>query len=326
MRAVLIREPGGPEVLRLGEVPEPAPAPGEVLVRVRATALNRADLLQRQGLYPPPPGVHPGIPGLEFAGIVEKIGSAVTEFQPGQRVMGLLPGAGYAEKVVTPERLALPIPDRLSFQEAAGIPEVFLTAFDALHLQGGLGPGQTLLLHGAGSGVGTAALQLCRLTGATSIGTSRSRAKLDRCLELGLDHAILTERGEFQDTVLDLTAGRGVDLILDMVGAAYVEQNLSCLARRGQLILIGLLGGPSAPIDLSRVLKRSLRIRGTVLRPRPVEEKIRLNQEFRRRILPCFENGALAPIVDRVFPLEEADVAHAFMESNGNFGKIVLAC
>ena len=326
MRAVLIREPGGPEVLRWGEVPEPAPAPGEILVRVRATALNRADLLQRQGLYPPPPGVHPRIPGLEFAGIVETIGSAVAEYQPGQRVMGLLPGAGYAEKVVTPERLALPIPDRLSFQEAAGIPEVFLTAFDALHLQGGLGPGQTLLLHGAGSGVGTAALQLCRLTGATSIGTSRSRAKLDRCLKLGLDHAILTERGDFQDTVLDLTAGRGVDLILDMVGAAYLEQNLSCLARGGQLILIGLLGGPSAPIDLSRVLKRSLRIRGTVLRPRPVEEKIRLNQEFRRRILPCFENGALAPIVDRVFPLEEAFAAHAFMESNGNFGKIVLAC
>ena len=326
MRAVLIQEPGGPEVLHLGEVPEPAPSPGEILVRVRATALNRADLLQRQGLYPPPPGVHPRIPGLEFAGIVETIGSAVAEYQPGQRVMGLLPGAGYAEKVVTPERLALPIPDRLSFQEAAGIPEVFLTAFDALHLQGGLGPGQTLLLHGAGSGVGTAALQLCRWTGATSIGTSRSRAKLDRCLELGLDHAVLTERGDFQDTVLDLTSGRGVDLILDMVGAAYLQQNLSCLVRGGRLILIGLLGGPSAPIDLSRILKQSLRIRGTVLRPRPVEEKIRLNQEFRRRILPCFENGVLAPIIDRAFPLEKAAGAHAFMESNGNFGKIVLTC
>lgn len=325
MRAVLIQEPGGPEVLRVGEVPDPAPSPGEILVRVRATALNRADLLQRQGLYPPPPGVDPR-PGLEFAGTVEAASPAVTEFQPGQRVMGLLPGAGYAEQVVTPERLALPIPDRLSFQEAAGIPEVFLTAFDALHLQGGLGPGQTLLLHGAGSGVGTAALQLCRLTGATSIGTSRSPGKLDRCLELGLDHAVLTKRGDFQKTVLDLTAGRGVDLILDMVGAAYLEQNLSCLAPRGQLILIGLLGGPSAPIDLSRILKQSLRIRGTVLRPRPVEEKIRLNQEFRRRILPFFETGALKPIIDREFPLEKAVEAHAFMESNGNFGKIVLTC
>ena len=326
MRAVLIQEPGGPEVLRLCEVADPAPSPGEILVRVRATALNRADLLHRRGLYPPPPGVHPRIPGLEFAGIVETAGSAVTGFQPGQRVMGLLPGAGYAEKVVTPERLALPIPDPLSFQEAAGLPEVFLTAFDALHLQGGLGPGQTLLLHGAGSGVGTAALQLCRLTGAASIGTSRSRTKLDRCLELGLDHAVLTECGNFQEAVLDLTAGKGVDLILDMVGAAYLEQNLSCLAARGQLILIGLLGGPSAPIDLSRILKQSLRIRGTVLRPRPVEEKIRLNQEFRRRILPCFENGVLTPVVDRAFPLEEAAEAHSFMESNGNFGKIVLTC
>ena len=230
MRAVLIQEPGGPKVLRPGVVPDPAPSPGEILVRVRASALNRADLLQRQGLYPPPPGVHPQIPGLEFAGSVETIGSGVTEFQPGQRVMGLLPGAGYAQKVVTPERLALPVPDRLSFQEAAGIPEVFLTAFDALHLQGGLGPGQTVLLHGAGSGVGTAALQLCRLTGATSIGTSRSRAKLDRCRDLGLDHAVFTGRGDFRDAVLEFTAGRGVDLILDMVGAAYLEQNLSCLA------------------------------------------------------------------------------------------------
>ena len=326
MRAVLIQEPGGPKVLRPGVVPDPAPSPGEILVRVRATALNRADLLQRQGLYPPPPGVDPRIPGLEFAGSVETTGSAVTEFRPGQRVMGLLPGAGYAQKVVTPERLALPVPDRLSFQEAAGIPEVFLTAFDALHLQGGLGPGQAVLLHGAGSGVGTAALQLCRLTGATSIGTSRSRAKLDRCRDLGLDHAVFTGRGDFRDAVLEFTAGRGVDLILDMVGAAYLEQNLSCLAPRGQLILIGLLGGPSAAVDLSRVLKQSLRIRGTVLRPRPVEEKIRLNQEFRRRILPFFQNGVLAPVIDRVFPLEEAAAAHSFMESNGNFGKIVLAC
>ena len=326
MRAVLIQEPGGPQALRPGEVPDPAPSPGEILVRVRATALNRADLLQRRGLYPPPPGVDPRIPGLEFAGAVEAAGSAVTEFQPGQRVMGLLPGAGYAEKVVTPERLALPIPDRLSFQEAAGIPEVFLTAYDALHLQGGLGPDQTLLLHGAGSGVGTAALQLCRLSGATSIGTSRSRPKLDRCLELGLDHALLTKRGDFLEAVLELTGGRGVDLILDMVGAPYLEQNLSCLAPRGRLILIGLLGGPSASIDLSRILKQSLRIRGTVLRPRPVEEKIRLNQEFRRRILPFFENGALTPIIDREFPLEKAAEAHSFMESNGNFGKIVLSC
>ena len=326
MRAVLIQEPGGPEVLRLERVPEPAPSPGEILVRVRATALNRADLLQRRGLYPPPPGVHPRIPGLEFSGCVEAAGPAVTEFQPGQRVMGLLPGAGYAEKVVTPERLALPVPDRLGFQEAAAIPEVFLTAFDALHLQGGLGPGQTLLLHGAGSGIGTAALQLCRLTGATSIGTSRSRDKLDRCLELGLDHAVLTERGGFRDAVIEATAGRGVDLILDMVGAPYLEQNLSCLAPRGRLILIGLLGGPSAPVDLARILKQSLQIRGTVLRPRPVEEKIRLSQEFRRRILPFFESRVLQPIVDRVFPLEEAAAAHSWMESNRNFGKIVLGC
>ena len=325
MRAVLIQKPGGPEVLRLGEVPNPAPAPGEILVRIRATALNRADLLQRQGLYPPPPGIHPQIPGLEFAGSVETVGPGVAEFQPGQRVMGLLPGAGYAEKVVTPERLALPIPDHLSFQEAAAIPEVFLTAFDALQLQGGLGPGQTLLLHGAGSGVGTAALQLCRLTGASSIGTSRSRAKLDRCLKLGLDHAVLTERGDFREAVLELTGGKGVDLILDMVGAAYLEQNLSCLVPRGLLILIGLMGGPSAPIDLSRILKQSLRIRGTVLRPRPVEEKIRLNRKFRRRILPCFDSGVLTPIIDRVFPLEQAAEAHAYMECNRNFGKIVLS-
>lgn len=325
MRAVLIQEPGGPEVLRLGEVSDPAPSPGEILVRVRATALNRADLLQRRGLYPPPPGVHPRIPGLEFAGRVESAGAGVTEFQADQRVMGLLPGAGYAEKVVTPARLALPVPDHLSFQEAAGIPEVFLTAFDALQLQGGLGPGQTLLLHGAGSGVGTAALQLCRLTGATSIGTSRSRVKLDRCLELGLDHAILTQREDFREAVLELTGGKGVDLILDMVGAPYLEQNLSCLAPRGLLILIGLLGGPSGSVDLSRILKQSLRIRGTVLRPRPVEEKIRLSQEFRSRILPFFETGLLAPIIDRVFPLEEAAAAHTWMERNRNFGKIVLA-
>ena len=324
MKAVVITGPGGPEVLELQDIVEPCPGPDQILVRVRATALNRADILQRQGHYPPPAGVRTDVPGLEFAGEVESVGAGVTGCTVGSRVMGLLPGESYAEKIVTWERLALPIPSEMSFLEAASIPEVFLTAYDALLLQARLGAGETVLIHGAGSGVGTAAVQIARLAGAVTIGTAGSDEKLSRAAELGLDVGINYKHQDFSDIVREHTGGRGVDVILDVVGAPYFERNLDSLAARGRLLLVGLLGGPTASVDLSRIMGKRLRILGTVLRPRPLEEKIALSQKFQALLLPLFEKNSLKPVVDRVFPLKEAAQAHIYLEENRSFGKVVL--
>ncbi|MFQ5741432.1 MAG: NAD(P)H-quinone oxidoreductase [Acidobacteriota bacterium] len=320
----MISHSGPAEVLTVRQVDDPSPGPAEILARVHATALNRADILQREGQYPPPPGVRADIPGLEFAGRVEKTGEKVSLFHPGDRVMGLLPGEGYAEKIVTSERLALPIPDRLSWEEAAAIPEVFMTAFDALFPRLGVKLGERILVHAVASGVGTAVVQLAKAAGVEVFGTAGSDGKLKKAEKWGLDHAINYKKQDFEEELARLTEGRGVDAIVDLVGASHWQKNLRSLAPRGRLVLIGLVGGRRAQIDLSLILKKRLKIEGTVLRSRPLEEKIRLTQELRKHVLPLFESAKIRPVIDRVFPLEEAAEAHRRMEANRNTGKIVL--
>lgn len=324
MKAIVISKHGGPEVLELREVPDPEPSAEDVLVRVRATALNRADLLQRRGLYPAPPGVAPDIPGLEFAGEVVAIGPRVYTWKPGDRVMGLLAGGGYAEKVAIHERLLLPVPPRLDWRSAAAIPEVFLTAFDSVFLQAGLRMGETLLVNAVASGVGTAAVQLARRAGARSIGTSRSAGKLAAVLELGLDVGIVAGSEDFEKQVKEQTAGRGVDVVLDLIGASAWADNMRAIGERGRIVLVGMMGGAKVEANLGVLLQKRVTVMGTVLRARPLEEKAALVQAFRRQVLPGFTDGSLVPVVDCAFPIAQAAEAHQLMEENRNTGKIIL--
>ena len=323
-RAVRIREHGGPEVLELAEFSARPPGYGEILVRVEAAGLNRADLLQRRGLYPAPPGSPADIPGLEYAGVVEAIGEGVTEWKVGDRVMGIVGGGAMATHVTVSAREAIPVPSRLSSAEAAAIPEAFLTAYDALFLQAGLRMGESVLIHAVGSGVGTAALQLAREAGALVIGTSRSKEKLDRCKAMGLEASILVEGG-FAEKVREHTGGRGADCILDLVGAAYFEENLAALANRGRMICVGLLAGAKANLPLGTLLSKRITLIGTVLRSRAPEEKALLARRFADEVLPLFERGRLSPVVEAVLPFEQVAEAHRLLESNRTFGKVVLA-
>lgn len=326
MKAIRIAEHGDPDVLELEEVEEPVPGPEDVLVEVRATALNRADLMQRRGHYPAPPGAPADIPGLEFAGVVLAVGQRVRTVAPGDRVMGLLGGGGYAERVVTPEGMILPIPGALSFGEAAAIPEVFFTAYDALFRQADFESGERLLVHAAGGGVGTAALQLARVAGAATIFGTASEAKLEGIAAAGLplDVAIDYRKRSFARVIETETVGEGVHVVLDAIGAEYWEGNIASLATRGRMVLVGLLGGNRTEIEMGVLLRERLRIIGTVLRARSLEEKLALTREIRERLLPLFEDGRLRPVVDRSFPLEEAADAHRWMAENRNLGKIVL--
>ncbi|NGQ96609.1 NAD(P)H-quinone oxidoreductase [Brevibacillus sp. SYP-B805] len=322
MKAVFVEE--GTKRLFIGETDQPAMGDDELLIDVKATALNRADLLQKRGLYPPPAGASP-ILGLEMAGVVSAVGKAVTGWKEGDRVCALLPGGGYAERVVIPAQMAMPIPENLSFEEAAAIPEVFLTAYLNLFWLGGLQSGQTVLIHAGASGVGTAAIQLAREAGARVIVTAGSEAKRQTCLELGADLAIDYRTGPFADRVKEATAGRGVPLILDLVGASYWEQNLDCLADQGKMILIGTMGGGKVPnVNLGLLLARRLHIIGSALRTRSVQDKIALTQEFAPFALPRFADGRLKPVIDSVYDWQEVNEAHARMEGNQNTGKIVL--
>lgn len=323
MRAVVIREPGGPEVLEVRELPAPEPASDEVVVRVEAVGVNRADLLQRRGRYPAPPGYPSDIPGLEVAGVVEAVGTGVGDRAEGDRVMGVVAGGGYAERVAVPASTLVPVPDAVDLVSAAAIPEVFMTAFDAVFLQEGLGAGETLLVHAAGSGVGTAAIQLARRAGARTLGTSRTPEKLERALELGLDVAIAGD-DEWPEAVLEATDGKGVDVILDLVGGPYLAGNQKVLASRGRHIVVGVTAGATAEIDLRLLMGRRGSIRGTVLRARAVEEKALLARSFEEQVLPGFADGTLSPVIDRTFPAAEAAEAHRYMEANESFGKILL--
>lgn len=322
MRAVVIPEFGGPEVLRLAAVPDLEPSDGEILVKVRASGVNRADLLQRRGLYPPPPG-ESEVPGLEFAGVVEEVGTGVTRWRAGDRVMGIVGGGGYAERVVVDERVAVAVPQEMPWSMAGAIPEVYMTAFDAVSRQAELKRGETLLVHAVGSGVGTAAVQLGRRAGAYVIGTSRTASKLERAADAGLDVGI--DGGEaWQRAVMKETDGFGADVILDLVGAPYLARNQAAIAVGGRHVVVGVPGGSRAEIDLRALMARRARLFGTVLRARGVEEKAELAAEFSAEVMPGFMDGWLLPIIDRVFPVSRAADAHRRMEANRNFGKIVM--
>ena len=325
MRAAVVTKPGGPETFAVQDLPDPEPGPEEALVTVHASALNRADLLQRRGHYNPPPGIRADVLGLEMAGVIARVGERVSAWQPGDRVMALLGGGGYASRVAVHERQLMPVPASLSFEQAAAIPEVFLTAFDALFLQCELVSGEAALIHAAGSGVGTAAIQLVTLAGCRSFGTAGSDEKLARAAELGLDVGVNYRSDDFAEVVAERTEGRGVDVILDVVGAPYWERNIASLAVRGRMVLVGTMGGGTLETNVGALMPKRLRVHGTVLRARPPEEKAALSQEFARRYLHHFATGWLVPVIDRVFPLEEVAEAHRYMESNANFGKIVLS-
>jgi putative PIG3 family NAD(P)H quinone oxidoreductase len=326
MKAVRFDGSGGPEVIRIGEVPEPSPGRGEVLVRVRAASLNRADLLQRRGLYAPPAGIRPDVPGLELAGEVVRAGESVTAFRPGDRVMAIAAGEAQAELAIVAERMLVPVPAALSFEEAAALPEAGITAHDALFTIGGLRPGWTVLVHAAGSGVGTIAVQLVRAAGATSIGTSRTAEKLEQARGLGLDHGLVVAKDapRFADEVRRLSGGEGARIVLDFVGASYAPENLAAVALRGTIVVIGTMGGVDAATDLRLLLQKRVALVGTNLRMRPLEEKIAATQAFARDVLPLVAAGRVRPVVDEVLPFDRAREAHERMERNASFGKLVL--
>ncbi|HTK37409.1 MAG TPA: NAD(P)H-quinone oxidoreductase [Pyrinomonadaceae bacterium] len=326
MRAVYITTFGGPENLEIREVPDPpTPTDKQVLVRVKAAGLNRADLIQRRGNYPPPPGYSPNIPGLELAGEVAETGDTVSGFKKGDRVFGIVAGEAQAEFVLTDERVIAKIPDDLSFVGAAAVPEVFITAHDAVFTQAALKKGETILIHAVGSGVGLAGLQLAKAAGATVIGTSRAEDKLEKCGNFGLDEGIVTATPpEFADIVKEKTDGRGVDVILDLVGAAYFQQNLESLALKGRLVLVGLTAGSTAEFNLGIALYKRLKIIGTALRARSLEEKAEATRRFAQDVVPLLANGAVRPNLDKVFPVRDIRAAHEYLESNESFGKVVL--
>nr|BBH89310.1 NAD(P)H quinone oxidoreductase [Thermosporothrix sp. COM3] len=322
MKAVLITGAGGPEVLSIQNVEPPQPYGEYVLVRVRAAGLNRADIGQRMGNYPAPPGAPANIPGLEFAGEVAEIGPQVRRWKPGQRVMGIAGGGAQAEFLLAHEGLLVEIPENLDYVQAAAIPEVFMTAHDALFTQGGLKMGERLLVHAAGSGVGTAAIQLARAVGATVYGTSRTPAKLEKAKPLGLDVGLGADH--FAEEVQQMTKGEGVHLVLDFIGAAYMEQNLDALGPWGRLVYLATMGGAKASVNLAKVMGKRISIRGCTLRSRTLEEKLAVTRLFTTQVMPLFEKSRIQPVVETTFPLHKIAEAHRAMEENRNFGKIVL--
>jgi NADPH2:quinone reductase len=324
MRAVVISKPGDPDVLQIRDVPTPTPARGEVRVRVRATAVNRADLLQRMGRYKVPEDAPADIPGIEVAGDVDAVGEGVREFAVGDRVFGLVSGGGYAEAVVAHARTFASLPASLSFVEGAAVPEAFITAWDAMIAQASLASGETVLVHAAGSGVGTAAVQIALAVGARPIGTSRSPDKLVRARALGLDGTIVVRDAAFADEVLAQTGSRGADVVLELVGGAYLAEDLACLAPQGRIVVVGLLQGARTEIDLGALMQKRARVYGTMLRTRPLEEKILATRALERHLVPLFASGKLRPVIDRVLSLAEAPLAHRIIERGESFGKIVL--
>jgi len=321
MKAIVIREPGGADVLELRDVPDPTPVRGEVRVRVRATAVNRADILQRLGAYPAPPGSPKDIPGMEYSGEIDACGEGVADFAVGDRVFGIAGGGTYAERVVLPARTVARMPNALSFTAGAAVPEVFLTAYDAL-VQAGLRPGERVLVSAVGSGVGTAAVQIARALGARPYGTARTQDKIERAKTLGLVDGVVPRDGRFAEGVAKI-AGE-VDVVLELVGGAYVAEDLACLAPRGRIVVIGVMSGARADVDLAALMRKRATLVGTMLRSRPLEEKIVAARMLERELGPLFAEGKLAPVVDRVLPLARAGEAHEAMQKNATFGKVVL--
>lgn len=322
MRAVVLNSYGGPEVLSIEDVTDPSPGPDEVVVQVAATALNRADLLQRRGLYPDPTGRRPEIPGLEFSGTVVEVGARVSAWRVGDRVMGIESGGCHAERVVTHERQLLPVPAAVDLVEAAAIPEVFMTAWDALVLQGGLTSGRWALVHAGASGVGTAAIQLCGVIGAR-VAVTCSAGKAEVCRGLGAD--LVLERSP-HDWLTDATTAvpSGFDVVLDVIGGDEIERNLRAVAPRGTIVQVGLMAGGRTSVDAGLLMARRSRWVGTTLRTRPLEEKAAVSRRFASEVVPLFESGRLRPVIDSRYPFAEIAAAHAVMESNANAGKILL--
>ena len=326
MQAIWISRFGGPEGLEIRSVPKPEVAADQVLVRVRASALNRADLLQRQGRYPAPPGYTQEIPGIEFAGEIAEVGLLAKMWKPGQRVFGLIGGGGQAEYLVTHERLLAEIPENLNWAEAAAIPEVFITAHDALWTQAELRPAESVLIHAVGSGVGLAAVQLTRAIQAVPYGTSRTPDKIEKAKTYGLDGGVVVrENFDVMMAAADQwTAGKGINVVLDLVGGPCVKVSQKILALQGRMILVGTMAGGSYELDSRFVMSKRLQIRGTVLRARSLEEKILVTQKFASEVLPLFARGVLRPNLDSVFKMSEIAQAHQRLESNETFGKVVV--
>jgi NADPH2:quinone reductase len=337
MRAITLPSYGDPDVLTLAEVPAPAPGPEEIVVEVVSTALNRADLLQRRGFYADPdrqrllaalartPGVEPPpeIPGMEFAGRVSELGGRATAWNVGDEVMGIVAGGSYAEFVCIHERQAIAVPAGLAVADAGAVPEVFITAFDALVVQGGLGSGRWALVHAGGSGVGTASIQIARALGAR-IAVTASAGKVDACRALGADVVIDYGSTDFVEAVREATGGRGVDVILDVIGGDYLDRNVDAVRVGGHIVQVGVMGGGQATFNLAKLLPKRASVTGTVLRGRPLDEKIAISQRFSAELGPRFSDGALRPVIDSRFPLAQAAAAHERMERNDNVGKLVL--
>ena len=323
MRAVVLRSHGGPDVLQFEDVASPIIGEQDILVTVAATALNRADLLQRMGFYPNPFPSGPEIPGLEFAGTVAAIGDKVTAWSIGDRVMGIASGGAYAEQLAIHERQAMAVPSGMSLHDAAGITEVFITAWDALVVQGGLTSGRWVMVHAGASGVGTAAIQICKAIGARIVVTC-SGGKVEACRALGADVVVDYGTQDFVAEVATATGGAGVDVILDVIGGDYVERNVASLAVKGHIIQVGVMAGKPVPFNVGLLLGKRASITGTVLRARPLEEKIAISQRFASEMLPLFSTGQLKPVIDSVYAFADIASAHEYMATNGNVGKIVI--
>ena len=322
MKAIVLKDKGGPEVLRMQEVPDPVPGPEEVLVELRSSAVNRADLLQRMGLYPGPPMTHE-IPGLEFAGTVVEAGARVTEHAVGDAVMGISNGGCYAERLAVHERQAMAVPEALALEDAGALPEVFITAWDALVRQGGLTSGRWALVHAGASGVGSAAIQIAKVIGA-KIAVTASAGKHEACRSLGADVVIDYRSEDFVQRMAEATGGAGVDVILDVVGGDYLPRNLEALRTDGRIVQVGVLAGKPVPFDVGALMRKRATLIGTTLRARPIEAKIAITREFAAQMLPHVAAGRLAPLIDSRYPLAEVAAAHERMAANANAGKLVL--
>ena len=323
MKAIVLHEHGGPEVLQIEDVPSPSFGAEDILVSVVATALNRADLLQRMGFYPNPFPQGPEIPGLEFAGTVKAVGERVTAWKVGDKVMGIVSGGAYAEELVLHERQAMGVPQSVTLPDAAAIPEVFMTAWDALVVQGGLTSGRWALVHAGASGVGTAAIQICRAIGARIVVTCSS-GKVDACRKLGADVVVDYTSEDFVAVVAHATQSQGVDVVLDVIGGDYVERNVAALAVKGRIIQVGVMAGKPVPFNVGVLLAKRATITGTVLRARPLEEKIALTQRFIAEMLPLFDRGVLTPVIDSRYAFSDIAHAHTHMAANANVGKIII--
>jgi NADPH2:quinone reductase len=323
MNAIEISQPGGPEVLRLQQIPVPEPSEGQIRVKVEAAGVNRPDILQRKGGYPPPPGA-PQTPGLEIAGTVEALGPGAGRYKVGDKVCALVPGGGYAELAVVAEDNALPVPSGLSLTEAAAVPETFFTVWTNVFDRGGLRPAETLLVHGGSSGIGTTAIMLAKALGSRVIATAGSEPKCRACLDLGANAAVNYRTQDFLEIVKAETGGKGADVILDMVGGDYVARNLSAAAMHGRIVQIAFQQGSKVEIDLLPIMLKRLTLTGSTLRPRSVAEKALIARALEDRVWPLLAQGQCKPVIHRTFPLAEAAKAHALMESSEHIGKIVL--